>query len=87
MSRVQSSVQDEVSDFEPLPPKRMKSLPIATNTNKPSEKPIIVVMGPTGSGKSSLIKGLTGSQDIQIGLTLHSGKYPQVQNDVCLITH
>jgi len=34
--------------------------------------PIIAVIGTTGSGKSSFIRGITGSPDCEVGHTLHS---------------
>jgi hypothetical protein len=37
------------------------------------KKCLIAVMGPTGSGKSSFIKVITGRQDIKVGHTLLSG--------------
>jgi predicted GTPase len=37
------------------------------------KKCLIAVMSPTGSGKSSFIKGITGRQDIKVGHTLLSG--------------
>jgi putative ribosome biogenesis GTPase RsgA len=71
--KAQASSYENVPEFGPI--KRTKSLPNASDSKKPPDKPIIVVMGPTGSGKSSLIKGLTGSRDIRVGLTLHSGRF------------
>lgn len=38
-----------------------------------SDRVTIAVMGPTGTGKSSFIKRLTGRNDIAIGHGLESG--------------
>ena len=37
---------------------------------------IIAVMGVTGSGKTSFIRGITGKADDNVGASLRSGMYP-----------
>lgn len=46
------------------------SLPTNTHSN---EQRVVVVLGPTGAGKSSLIKELSGDGRITVGHSLNSG--------------
>ena len=41
------------------------------------EDAVIVVLGPTGVGKSHLIRAVTGDSSIKVGATLQSGKFVQ----------
>jgi predicted GTPase len=46
---------------------------IQTQTKSDEQDIIIALMGETGSGKSSFIQRVTGSDSVKIGHSLHSG--------------
>ena len=52
--------------------------PAASKAGKPeltSEDSVIVVLGPTGVGKSHFIRAATGNSSIKVGATLESGGF------------
>jgi Heterokaryon incompatibility protein (HET) len=68
-AKVVSNVED--TNLKAKSSKKDSSEPILT-----AEYPMIVVLGESGTGKSSFIKAATGESSIEIGSGLKSSKYP-----------
>lgn len=61
----------------PTPGQKIKRIEVVSTTSEAQADKIIVVLGVTGSGKSSFVKAITNLADVDIGHSLYSGQSPK----------
>jgi ABC transporter len=85
LSRLVGGATMKIPRYSNGPEEKTAQLPRTHGGRKDSI--VIAFMGPTGAGKSSLIKALTGAEDIIIGHGLTSGDFfRNLSLGICLLT-